>query len=389
MGGFILCDENDNMIETLSIERLEDLSSRGTIHWPSISQYEIQDRSKGDFLSKAFAVLQISWFITQFIARAVYGLTITELELATLAFAVLSAILYFLWWNKPQYVARPVPVYLRHPSSFKSTRDVGMPTTNSAYRENLKHCLICLLPVHSDLSYMSKVVLKSGDEDLSHFEDDPLLATKRTISTPSELYTSTFIHYYRRLRDIVIFRMQIFWQSVWCTATSNSSTDSPSLSVPLSYPPYTDPPKDNSNLSTLGYDNSGTLSAILAIMVGMLFGGIHCIAWSFTFQSIEERYIWRTSAATITAAIPLVWGGLEVFAVPISRMIIKSVGNCFGYDTRNFHTVSWMAMLMGGPAILAYFISRVALFILPLLALRTLSPDSLLEVRWASFIPHI
>src|SRR5882757_1485700 len=104
MGGFILCDENDNMIETLSIERLEDLASEGKIRWPSISQYEIQDRSKGDVFSKGFAVLQTTWFITQCIARAVYGLTITQLELATLAFAALNGILYFLWWNKPQDV---------------------------------------------------------------------------------------------------------------------------------------------------------------------------------------------------------------------------------------------------------------------------------------------
>jgi hypothetical protein len=384
MGGFILCDKNDNMIETLSIERLEYLSSRGTIRWPSISQYEIQDRSKGDVFSKGFAVLQSSWFITQCIARAVYGLTITELELATLAFAVLNAILYFLWWDKPQDVAWPVPVYLRHPSSSTSTRDVGMQTTNSAYGEDLDHYLF---PVHSDSSCMSKLVLKSGDEDLSHFEDGPLLATKKMISTPSELHTSTFVRYYRRLRDIVRFPMQIFWQPVWCMATCNSITDSPPLSVPPFYAPYTDPPKDNSNVSTLRYDNSETLSAILAIMVGILFGGIHCIAWSFTFQSIEEQYIWRISAATITAT-PLAWGGLEVFAVPV-RMIIKSVRNCFGYDSRNSHIMPWMATLTGGPTILAYFISRAALLVLPLLALRSLSPDSLLEIKWASFIPHV
>jgi hypothetical protein len=48
----------------------------------------IKDKSKGDALSKAVALFQGLWFITQCIARATQHLPVTELEVATLAFAV-------------------------------------------------------------------------------------------------------------------------------------------------------------------------------------------------------------------------------------------------------------------------------------------------------------
>ena len=394
----MLCDENDNMIETLSIKRLEDLTSEGKIRWPGISEHAIQDKSKGDFFSKGFAVLQTTWFITQCIARAVYGLTITELELATLAFAVLNGILYFLWWDKPQDVTCPVPVYLRHPK-----REAGMQTTDSEYEENLERPLFL---IHSDSSCMTKVVLKSGYELLSHYEDDSLLSTKQTESVSLELQSSAFSCSWRRLMHVVIFPAYMVWEPVKSMATCNTITDSPPLSVPTFYAPYTDPPKDDSNGSTLRprYSNSERLSATLAIIVGILFGGIHCIGWFFPFHSLEEEYIWRISAAIITA-IPLSWGSLEVLAAPL-ELITKFLWNCFGYDPdlqlavvdssqpgylRRFirGIVCWMMALTGVPSLVAYFVSRAALLVLPLLALRSLSPDSLLEMNWSSFIPHI
>ena len=42
------------------------------------------DRSKADAFTKAFALIQSGWLITQSIARAARGLAITELELATM-----------------------------------------------------------------------------------------------------------------------------------------------------------------------------------------------------------------------------------------------------------------------------------------------------------------
>jgi len=99
-------------LRILEPKELEKLSKAGKISWPSITEVEIQDRSKGDYLSKGIVLMQTSWFITQCVVRAMYGLEITELEVATLAFAVLTGIIYYLWWDKPLDVRCSVPVYL-------------------------------------------------------------------------------------------------------------------------------------------------------------------------------------------------------------------------------------------------------------------------------------
>ena len=87
MGGFTLHDEQGAALRILEPMELESLSEAGKIEWPSITEEEIQDRSKGDYLSKGIVIVQTNWFIAQCIVRGVYKLEVTELEVATLAFA--------------------------------------------------------------------------------------------------------------------------------------------------------------------------------------------------------------------------------------------------------------------------------------------------------------
>ena len=85
----------------LTHDTLRDLLQEGKIAFPTITEEEIEDRSKADGLAKGIAVLQTTWFIAQCSSRTAQGLIITEVELITVAFAALNGILYFLWWNKP------------------------------------------------------------------------------------------------------------------------------------------------------------------------------------------------------------------------------------------------------------------------------------------------
>jgi hypothetical protein len=167
------------------------------------------------------------------------------------------------------------------------------------------------------------------------------------------------------------------------------------LSVPTFYAPYTDQPNDDSNVDTPWFHNSESLSAIIAIIVGILFGGIHCIAWSYTFLSFAERSIWITSSATITA-VPLAWASLELLAAPF-RLIIKSIKRWYDPASQlvvgeSCHQPNFLRKFYeytGTLTLVAYFASRAALIVLPLIALRSLPPDSLLDIKWSTYIPHI
>jgi len=79
----------------------------------SITEEEIDDRSKGDFLVALIPALQIIWFVTHCATRWVQELDLTQLELFTFAFASVTAVMYGFWFKKPLNVAVPVAVKLK------------------------------------------------------------------------------------------------------------------------------------------------------------------------------------------------------------------------------------------------------------------------------------
>ncbi|KAK8025210.1 hypothetical protein PG990_003033, partial [Apiospora arundinis] len=60
-----------------------------------ITEDELSDKGKGDFVAKTLAILQVIWLIAQLSVRAIHQKPISPLEIATLSFAALSFITYF------------------------------------------------------------------------------------------------------------------------------------------------------------------------------------------------------------------------------------------------------------------------------------------------------
>lgn len=132
MGGFVLHDRRENIAKGVLLpERFEALLEQQKIEMPTITEEDIQDRSKADGLGKALVILQIFWFVVQVIARRLQGLVITPLELVTLAFAAFNAIMYYFWWNKPLNVESTVPVYLLESDSNETVEE-----STSSHHEN-------------------------------------------------------------------------------------------------------------------------------------------------------------------------------------------------------------------------------------------------------------
>lgn len=115
---------------------------------PCMSEDEIGDLNKGDIFVKFLAVSQISWLCIQLITRVSRGLATTQLEIVTLAFAVISIITYILLYNRPKDVQTVRELYAnRYPtpdelsdiattgpsSLFMTRRDVSIPN-GSNYR---------------------------------------------------------------------------------------------------------------------------------------------------------------------------------------------------------------------------------------------------------------
>jgi hypothetical protein len=75
---------------------------------PDYSSKTLADKDKGDMLLKILAILQILWLAISLLVRQVQGLPSTQLEVMTLAIAILSIVTYGLNIQKPQDVSIPV-----------------------------------------------------------------------------------------------------------------------------------------------------------------------------------------------------------------------------------------------------------------------------------------
>jgi hypothetical protein len=285
MGGFELySSDGERPLCPLDLENVEKLVQSGAIDFPKIAEKEIEDRSKGDIISKGLAIIQTGWFIVQCIARGVEHLAITELEIMTVAFAFLNLVTYIFWWNKPLNVTCPIRIVL------KEGHDAPEPRSPES---------VSVLD-----RFIRMVTLIAPDRD----DDVDLLREKR---------------------------------------------------IPTFY------------AGTIDDESKSGRNLILAeILIAMVFGGIHCIAWSFSFPTRMEQILWRASSIAIIS-IPLF---ILVLALAFDFLVLVPdfVGSLFTFFPP-----------------LIYVVSRFMLLILSFISLRSLPLSAFYTVHWTTFIPHV
>ncbi|EPE27518.1 hypothetical protein GLAREA_04309 [Glarea lozoyensis ATCC 20868] len=119
MGGLVyrLTASNLDELRSLTSRTLADIirnnySAIDLLQYLVLAEEDIKDKSKADWLLKTIAVLQICWLILNACARAAAGLPVTQLEVATGAFAVMAVATFLINWWKPKDVSRPTIVWL-------------------------------------------------------------------------------------------------------------------------------------------------------------------------------------------------------------------------------------------------------------------------------------
>lgn len=103
MGGFIYTAEGKRLLVTAQqLAKVEDVSYAS----PEITEQDIEDKSKQDWLAKLIAALQILQLILSIITRHVEGLQFSQLETVTLSFAICGVLIYCAYFYKPQNIER-------------------------------------------------------------------------------------------------------------------------------------------------------------------------------------------------------------------------------------------------------------------------------------------
>ncbi|KAF8660455.1 hypothetical protein AX16_001635 [Volvariella volvacea WC 439] len=333
MGGLMHRVERDGEV-TYQVAGVPKQGSGYDIDWesikiPRIPEKEIKDHGKGDILAKAIVVLQTTWFVAQCIARHAEGLTITEIELVTLAFATLNMITYGLWWSKPLNVG--YPIYFDENGNrvdgpeekrglmwwtvlWKSGTQHSLPEGESGRQGVVKTILVTVIvkPFSAIFGPLGIMMGERGE-------------VKRDEGRP----TSVHPFYAARMND-----------------------------------------------------SDAALAIIYGSVVGVLFGGIHLLGWNFQFSTITERVLWRTSSLILTIIPFILTAGYASF-IATQRAHNPSLHQIYQHIA---FAILMPTGFLGAPL---YFMARVTLLVLAFSHLRALSDSAYQNVRWTEFIPHI
>jgi hypothetical protein len=285
-------------------------------------------KSKGDYLSKGIVVLQTTWFIVQFIGRAASRLTITELEVITLAFSAIAGVIFYLWWDKPLDVRCSVPVHLVEGST-------GQVTGDNVRKDDLfpeDRCLCCLLPLDVSPTTLEGEEAAKGDQvgtnnlfmssppdsppplkDTSSFNSVPMTTKDSPPSSQTDSSRGSTLRVNRVKRFYLLIQSSCQKYGtfaglahVFIVLPFNFSLGSPfdAMMNDCAFETETQEPKDHLidtllcsgplrvptfySYTIVPYDRF-----IFGICISVLFGAIHGIAWYYGFSSSPERWGWR------------------------------------------------------------------------------------------------
>jgi len=115
---------------------------------------------------------------------------------------------------------------------------------------------------------------------------------------------------------------------------------------------------------------------VVFALLGVIFGGLHCIGWNFTYPTAFEQHLWRASSLAISV-IPLV-------VAPIDYILEN-----FNLDEGFLRVVRLTLDLIMTIPLFIYVPARLTL-IGQAFALRRKQPqDAFLAVDWNQYIPHL
>ena len=123
-----------------------------------------------------------------------------------------------------------------------------------------------------------------------------------------------------------------------------------------------------------------TYHMVVATIIGIVFGGLHCIAWNFTYPTDVERLLWRSASVAI-AAIPLFVVRAASDYVELSEEAPRervSLISILAIALANF--VSILLVL--------YMLARLSIIAQAFYLLTKQPPSAYIAIDWTQYVPH-
>lgn len=126
-------------------------------------------------------------------------------------------------------------------------------------------------------------------------------------------------------------------------------------------------------------DSGLRLIACTFSVVGALFGVVHCLAWNFSYSTMEEQLYWRAASSILVGCCVAVLRA-------ISRVEPLPAAYPPGFWKRVMLVVGDFLFL---GAAFSYPIARITLLVITIASLHSLPPSAFDTVDWIDFVPHI
>ena len=146
---------------------------------------------------------------------------------------------------------------------------------------------------------------------------------------------------------------------------------------------------------TVGAEGDIFCASVLLPAVGILFGGVHCLAWSFPFPTSQEKVLWRVCTVYCTASPFIIAAGGTVFwaaeydAIPWwIKSLFRSISNCIAWLLGLHPMMGFAFYLIAFSPMIFYVICRIILVVLTFTSLRAPPPGVFAATSWTSFFPH-
>lgn len=387
---------------TFTPSGLRFLARRELRFLPNISKEDIEDKSKANQLAKTVICIQAVWFCVQCIARLVSKLSISLLELNTFAHAICTLLIYILWWDKPLDIEQPTKIRSKEAyplcalMSFMNG-DVGYPweTVDLGANDELKIMFsetpgvkasntggdggitICDQQQHRNMQISFSIGHDYLNKLAFPFPGTFQLCLNRQQDRYWQLVSEAFalypgppdggwkVEYYARSPGTSV----VPWVGRIRTRWQHSKDEKRPAFIARSR-----------NWSDF---NSDTDVDLLTYMVGfsvagLLYGGLHMLAWTAPFHTRTQMILWRMSSLSLVVSGPAILAG--------SRLLIMLVALDFGFLK---YPMVFIVSLLIFCFVIFYIFVRVYLIVECFLSL-THSPDSVYSVvPWSQYFPHI
>jgi hypothetical protein len=363
-----------------------------------VQRLVLQDPGKADAIAKLIACIQAFWFCSQCIARLGANRAVSLLEVNTFAHCISTLLIYICWWNKPYNAEVHAAItspwldlqFLNHQLHLCDNPAI-IHRTDQYSLHDLSHITGSIVDINEKV--LLRIVEWTTETGINHTEYRKLLPSapgtdsRLRVKIPDTgLYLTAdvpdaFIDADICLLECDLDAWQRFWH-MWTDLDCPLAKDPPELSTPglgLSTHEIYDLDMNLILLATQGHVNFVT--ALIITLTSVVYGGLHTLAWQYSFSSKYERLLWQISSVVTSSS------GLGLFAFSMSRMFnhpwMRGARSPF-HNTMCFG-IKWIAYTM----ILLNIASRAFLFVESFVALPN-SPNSTYEIpSWTSYIPHL